>query len=190
MAVANRAIKARGKASPDRIQKNISNAKVIKAGALHDTDFVHIAETEELTLSGLPSGNISLPLDFWVANKAALSERNAVQLAADQTVQDIAQFLDQIDMIVLPIVNFVDGRSYSHAHLLRTRYQYQGEIRAIGDVHFDQLDFLQRCGCNAFEVTEEEDQRAALDAFNEFSEVYQPATDGKALIFSRRRTRH
>lgn len=190
MAIANRAIKARGKKSPDRIQNDISNSKVIKNGTVNDNGYVHLAEAEELTVSNLPDGNISLPLEFWLANKADLVGRSAVQLAADQTVHDIEQHLEQIDLVVLPIVNFVDGRSYSHAHLLRTRYHYQGEIRAVGDVHFDQLDFLQRCGCDAFEVTDEEDQQAALDAFKEFSEVYQPAADGKPLIFSRRRTRH
>jgi len=193
MTVANRAIKARGKAALDRIQQNIANSNVIKGGEVRSNEFVHLAESEDLSVDSLPSGDISVPLEFWEAHQDLLRDRDtnvAIQLAADQSVTDIAQYLDQFSMIVLPFVNFVDGRAYSHAHLLRSRYQYKGEIRAVGDVHLDQLDFLNRCGIDAFEVTDGEDQLAAIGALTEFSEVYQPAADGKPLIFSRRRTRH
>ncbi|MBT8114465.1 MAG: DUF934 domain-containing protein, partial [Arenicella sp.] len=64
------------------------------------------------------------------------------------------------------------------------------EIRAVGDVHLDQLGFLSRCGCDAFELPHGDDLRAALTAFSEFSEVYQPAADSGRFIFSRRRKTH
>jgi len=191
--IANRAIKARPKATPDRIQENINNSKLIKAGTIHDNDFVHIAETEELTVAALPAGNISVPLNLWLEYKTELQSRPdqiAVQIAADEMPQDLADDLDDIDIIVLPFVNYTDGRSYSHAHKLRLRFNFGGEIRAVGDVHFDQLDFLARCGCDAFEIPDDEDHQAALSAFEEFSEVYQPAADDGHLVFARRRIVH
>ena len=114
----------------------------------------------------------------------------AVQVASNELPETLANDLPQIDIIVLPFVNFVDGRSYSHAHKLRLRYVYKGEIRAVGNVNFDQLDFLTRAGCDAFELRENSDYETALRAFTEFSEVYQPAADGRHLIFSRRRKVH
>lgn len=191
--IADRAIKARAKASADRIQKNIRNARVIRSGAIHNNDFQHIAESDDLSLKDLPSGNISVPLEFWLNNKQLILDRDgpvAVQVASNETTEMLIDDLPEIEIVVLPFVNFVDGRSYSHAHKLRLRHAYKGEIRAIGDVNFDQLDFLKRAGCDAFELREDSDYETALRAFTEFSEVYQPAADGKHLIFSRRRKVH
>lgn len=191
--IANRAIKARGKASPDRIQQNIRNRKVIKNSEILDNDILHIAATEELTIADLPDGNISVPLSFWLQNKAALLARVgvvAVQIAADETPDELTGDLSEIAMIVLPFVTFADGRHYSHAHKLRVRHAYKGEIRAVGDVTFDQLGFLRRVGVDTFELRKGADHKKALKAFDEFSEVYQPAADGEHLIFSKRRKIH
>ena len=191
--IANRALKARAKAAADRIQQNINNAKVIRNQAIHSNDVQHVAESDNLSIDNLPSGNISVPLSFWLENKQAILDREgpvAVQIASNEMPEMLADDLPEIETIVLPFVNFVDGRSYSHAHKLRLRYAYKGEIRAVGDVNFDQLDFLTRAGCDAFELRENADYDTALRAFNEFSEVYQPAADGRHLIFSRRRKVH
>lgn len=193
MATANREIKARQKANPDRIQADIRNARVIRAGEVLDNDMLHVAETETLTPAELPDGNISVPLSLWLEYKASLQTRGgivAVQIASDEVPADLLDDLETITMIVLPFVNFVDGRGYSHAHRLRTQYGFSGEIRAVGDVHFDQLDFLARCGVDSFELPNEDDHQAALRAFTEFSEVYQPAADDGRLVFARRRKIH
>ena len=186
-------LKARPKATPSRIQENIQTAKAIVAKAITDNDFIHIAETEELTLADLPAGNVSVPLNLWLENKAEIKARDgltAVQIAADETAEELADDLNDIDIVVLPFVSYVDGRSYSHAFKLRTRFDYKGQIRAIGEVLFDQLDFLTRSGCDAFELPEGDNLETALRAFNEYSEVYQPSADDGRLIFSRRRTVH
>jgi len=186
-------LKARPKATPSRIQENIDCAKAIVDKQIVDNDFVHIAETEELNVADLPDGDVSVPLNLWLENKQAILARDgltAVQIAADESAEELADDLSDIDIVVLPFVSYVDGRSYSHAHRLRTRFGYKGQIRAVGDVHLDQLDFLTRSGCDAFELPEGDDLEAALRAFTQFSEVYQPAADGRRLIFSRRRAVH
>lgn len=186
-------LKKRPKAGPSRIQDNIRNANVIRDQQVLANDMLHIAETDELTVADLPIGNISVPMSLWLNQKAELLKREvkvAVQVAADEDPRDLTDSLSEIDAIVLPMVTYVDGRSYSHAHKLRTELKFNGEIRAVGDVHFDQLDFLSRVGCDAFELPDSDDQQAALAAFNEFSEVYQPSADSGRLIFSRRRVVH
>lgn len=188
-----RNLKARPKATPSRIQENIRTAKAIVAQTIVDNDFLHIAETESLSLADLPVGNISVPLNLWLDHKTELAERDdivAVQLAADETPEELANNLNELAVIVLPFVTHADGRSYSHAYKLRERYNFEGQIRAIGDVKFDQLSFLTRVGCDAFELPDSEDLETALRAFKEFSQVYQPAADNGRLIFSRRRTLH
>jgi len=191
--VANRAIKARPKATPDRIQNDIVSAKAIVDQAIIDNTIHHVAETEELTVADLPSGDISVPMNLWLDHKAELQTRAglvAVQIAADEFPEDFVEEYAEISHIVLPMVAHIDGRSYSHAYKLRTRFNFTGEIRAIGDVKYDQLGFLTRSGCNAFELPEGENLDTALKAFSEMSDVYQPSADGAPLIFSRRRAVH
>ena len=190
---ANRAIKARPKASPDRIQADIINAQAIVDRTIVDNQIHHVAETEDLELENLPEGDISVPLSFWLEHRAELTQRDtlvAVQIAADEDVEDVAEYLDDIPMVVLPMVAQIDGRSYSIAFLLRDRYNFAGQLRAVGYVRLDQLGFLERVGCNAFELHEGDDYQTALQAFSEFTEVYQPSNDDGRLIFARRRTTH
>ena len=191
--VANRTIKARAKVTPDRIQKDIINLKAIVDQKIIDNSLRHVAETEELSLDDLPKNDISVPMSFWLAHKAELMARDglvAVLIAADEFPEDLIAEYSDISSIVLPMVSHVDGRSYSHAYKLRTRFKYQREIRAIGDVKYDQLGFLTRLGCNAFELSEGENLETALKAFTEMSDIYQPSADGGCLIFSRRRAIH
>lgn len=81
---------------------------------------------------------------------------------------------------------FTDGRHCSTAYLLRNRYGYKGEVRAIGDVLRDQLFSYLRVGFDAFALREDKDPLDALKAFEEFSEVYQASTDQPLPLFRRR----
>lgn len=166
-----------------------------------NNDFVHCLiatpakgeQAQILNLSDLPNQKVSVPLSFWNEHRVKLLARGyevAVQLGAADFAEDIKDDLIDVKTIVLPFENFVDGRSYSHAYLLRTRYQFEGEIRAVGDVHFDLVNFLARCGVDAFELPEGEDLEAARDAFEIFSETYQPCADGGSFVFAKRRTMH
>ena len=48
---------------------------------------------------------------------------------------------------------FNDGRSFSKAELLRSRYGFTGAVRAVGQVLVDQLPHMLRLGFSEFEVT-------------------------------------
>lgn len=186
-------LKARPKAAPSRIQDDIMRQLAIVDREVVANGMQHLAETEDLNVDNLPDGDLSVPLEFWLEHKQALLARDsvsAVQIASDQDPHDLAEHLGDVQMVVLPFVAHADGRGYSHAHLLRVRLGFKGQIRATGDVKFDQLGFLTRVGCNAFELPESENLNTALRAFDEFSDVYQPAADQAPLIFSRRRAVH
>ena len=62
-------------------------------------------------------------------------------------------------MIAIDFPQFTDGRGYSHARLLRERYRYAGELRAIGDIERDQLYYLAQCGFDAFLIPDGRDAR-------------------------------
>ena len=68
---------------------------------------------------------------------------------------------------------FGDGRGFSIGRLLRDRYGYKGELRAVGQLTRDHLLYLERCGFDAFELREGEDYNEALAGFRVFSTRYQ-----------------
>ena len=68
---------------------------------------------------------------------------------------------------------FGDGRGFSLGRLLRDRYGYKGELRAVGHITRDHLLYLERCGFDAFELRDGEDPHEALGGFEVFSVGYQ-----------------
>ena len=81
---------------------------------------------------------------------------------------------------------FADGRGFSLARLLRERYGYRGELRAVGHVVRDHLYYMEGCGFDAFLLREGEDAQEALRAFDDFSEAYQASAVRPVPLFRRR----
>lgn len=74
---------------------------------------------------------------------------------------------------------FRDGRSFSTAALLRDRFQWSGEIRAIGDVLIDQLLQGARVGFDSFSLRPDQKTDVALKQFDLFSVTTQNSWRGK-----------
>jgi uncharacterized protein (DUF934 family) len=162
-------------------------SRLIRDGQLAETGWQHLPVDAE----SLPDGDITVTLSYWKENRADLLEhvgRVGVRIEGGDDPAELADDLSSLPLVVLQIDALVDGRAYSHAYLLRKRLGYQGELRAVGDVHRDQLNFLGRCGINAFELPEGDDIQEALEAFKDYSIVYQPSADKEDLIFARRRS--
>ena len=147
--------------------------KVIIDGAIVDNQWQRL---EGDTLEGeLPTGNIIVPLAYWQANRDALLSRGdvAVWLAPGEEPKDLEDDLGALPLVAIHFPAFTDGRGYSYARELRTRYNFKGEVRATGDVLRDQLFYMTRCGFNAFEVREDRSIEEALQGLKDFSVTYQ-----------------
>ena len=147
--------------------------KVIIDGAIVDNQWQRL---EGDTLVGeLPTGNIIVPLAYWQANRDALLSRGdvAVWLAPGEEPKDLEDDLGALPLVAIHFPAFKDGRGYSYARELRTRYNFKGEVRATGDVLRDQLFYMTRCGFNAFEVREDRSIEEALQGLKDFSVTYQ-----------------
>ena len=92
----------------------------------------------------------------------------------------------RLALIAIEFPRFTDGRGYSVARLLRDRYKFTGELRAVGWVLRDNLFYMERCGFDAFEVKPGKPLESALEAFGEFSATYQAAVDDPRPIYRRR----
>jgi uncharacterized protein (DUF934 family) len=169
-------------------------ASIIKNRAIVNDDWTVVRPAEDGTLpavSDLPAGKVLVPLALWQAEREALSaSRGAadigVWLAPDGEPGDIVADFDKIALIGVDFPVFRDGRGYSIGRLLRERYGYKGELRAIGDVLRDQITFMFRCGFDAYALREDKDFDDALKAFDEFSVQYQGAVDNPSPLFRRR----
>lgn len=162
--------------------------RIIKNNQVIDETWHLLAK--DATLAGLSNcDDLIVPLALWREHSHALKARDGglgVWLDADQEVEEIADDLAHFQVIALNFPSFTDGRHYSSARLLRERYGYRGEVRAIGDVLRDQLFFMKRCGFDAYAIRPDRDPYDALASLNDFDEVYQAATDQPQPLFRRR----
>jgi uncharacterized protein (DUF934 family) len=164
--------------------------RIIKHSSIIDDTWtvVRLADGETADTVQLPDGDIIVPLKVWQARKAELMTRpqRGVWLAPDELAQDIATDLANLQVVAIDFPQFADGRGYSTAALLRGRFGWRGELRAIGEVLKDQLFYLSRVGFDAYAVREGKDLEDALKALNDFSETYQAAVDEPLPLFRRR----
>ena len=62
------------------------------------------------------------------------------------------------------------------AQLLRERYGFKGELRAVGDILLDQLQMLARCGFDTFEIKDGPTLQALQEGrAKSFTRFYQPS---------------
>jgi uncharacterized protein (DUF934 family) len=115
-------------------------------------------------LEGAPlEGAALVSWALWKQEKPALTGRFqsvGVEVAAGKdAIDELHELLDR-PMIALSYGKFADGRAFSYSRLLRTRLGYVGEIRAVGDVLFDEIGYMVRCGFDTFEVKDAPTLRA------------------------------
>jgi uncharacterized protein (DUF934 family) len=137
----------------------------------------------------IPAGDVILSLTRFMAEGEALlaNRRVGVRLEPSEAVEDLAYDLPRIPVVVLVWPNFRDGRALSSARLLRQRYAYQGEVRAVGEVLREQALHMVRCGFDAFEPADGSDpQTWAQAALGRYRHVYQRAADDRVPIFVER----
>ena len=162
--------------------------RIIKNGEVIDERW-HLLPVDA-TLDGISnSDDLIVPLGLWLESSHALKVRDGglgVWLQSHEQIEDIVDDLKYFKVVALDFPAFTDARHFSSARLLRERYGYQGEIRAIGDVLRDQLFFMQRCGFDAFAVRPDRDPYDALKGLSDFSVTYQSGVDQPLPLFRRR----
>ena len=148
--------------------------RLIKRGEVIDDAYALLRDAG--SLAELPEATpVIVPLALWTAARAVLIARGdaGVWLAPADDPATIASDVKLIPVIAIDFPKFTDGRGYSIARLLRDRYDYRGELRAIGDVQHDQLYYLREVGFDAFALRDDKDAEDALRGFRDFRDGYQ-----------------
>ncbi len=160
--------------------------QLIKRGEIIDD--IHTLVREAASLADLPEATpVLVPLNLWLGTRAALVARGdvGVWLAPNDDPALIAPDLKMLRVVAVDFPTFTDGRGYSIARLLRERFDYRGELRAIGDIQRDQLFFLREVGFDTFDLRDDTDITGALFGLQDFADGYQ-ATAVRAPWFRRR----
>ena len=124
-------------------------------------------------------GAIIVSAARWRAEREALSaRRDPVGIALSPGKEALEHLYEATDrpLVALDFPKFADGRAFSLAQLLRQRFGFKGELRAIGDVLLDELALMLRCGFDSFEIANEPTLQALKRGWHPpVSMYYQPS---------------
>ncbi len=164
--------------------------EIIRDNAVVDDDWQVLRPAADASSGEVPAGRILVPLALWLERHVELGARGdvGVWLTGGDDPAQIAPWLARLPLVAVDFPKFTDGRGYSLAYQLRSRFGFRGELRAIGDVLPDQLFFMRRVGFDAFAVRADKDLRKALALLRPFSDAYQGSWDNPVPAY-RRHTR-
>ncbi|WP_374470234.1 DUF934 domain-containing protein [Phenylobacterium sp.] len=137
----------------------------------------------------IPKGDVIISLTrFQAEGDRLLSEgrKVGVKLESSEEVEALAYDLPRIAVVALNFPKFGDGRAFTNARLLRDRYGYAGEVRAVGDVLRELAGQMARCGFDAFEPADGSSAEAWARAVHRFRHVYQRAADARPPAYVER----
>ncbi len=165
-------------------------AKLIRNRRVADDSWLWLKPDASGSLPSVPDeGDVIVPLAVWLERREALLSRKGrtgVWLDSKEGPEAMVSNLSLLPLVAVNFPVFADGRGFSTARLLRERYGYQGELRAVGDVLRDQLLYMERCGFDSFALREDQEVGDALAAFNELPATYQASAVQPLPLFRRR----
>jgi uncharacterized protein (DUF934 family) len=130
-----------------------------------------------------------LPFARWKAEREQWwlwDGRLGVRIGPTDPIAELKNDFTRLGLVAVEFGGLAEGRGYSQAALLRSRYKFTGELRAVGKIQRDQLFYMARCGFDTFELPEGADLSVALTAFDDFSVAYQGAFDAAGVHVQRR----
>lgn len=161
---------------------NVVDAPVWRNGRFEADEWVRWQTDAETPASGQP---LLVPLAAFVAEPDRFLGHGGslgVEIAPGETISGLQTYLPRLALIALAFPKFHDGRNYSTARLLKERFGYTGEMRAVGDVLADQIPLMRRCGIVSFEVRHPPTRAAlATGRLPEMHRFYQPIPDASEV---------
>jgi uncharacterized protein (DUF934 family) len=146
--------------------------------------FTNVADDQDVA-----SGDVIVSLTrFQAEGEGLLAEgrRVGVRLQAQEEVEALAYDLPRLALVALEFPKYRDGRAYTNARVLRERFKFPREIRAVGDVLREQAGFMVRVGFDAFEPADDASANEWQAAARRYRHVYQRSADGRAPAFAER----
>lgn len=151
-----------------------------------DDPWIYLGDDDDVP----DGGDVVVTLPRFLAERDALTARKGgrlgVLVAPADKIEDIGQDARLFALIAVSFPAYRDGRGFSTARILRERYGYAGELRAVGDVLPDLVFFMLRCGFTSFALRSPDPERDFKVAAGTFSHAYQAASDGRRPVYALR----
>jgi uncharacterized protein (DUF934 family) len=103
----------------------------------------------------------------------------------DTDIEDLVGDLPRLSVVALHFPKWTDGRAYSQARLLRSRFRFAGQVRATGEVLVDMMPLLKRTGFDAAVLRHDQSLDAAERALRFFPGHYQADVNEHRPLFAR-----
>ena len=134
-------------------------------------EWIHLADDQALPIGG----RITVSYERLARDWDALAGYPGVlgaRITNTDKAEEIARYISQLALIIVPFPSFADGRSYSVARQLRLD-GYRGEIRATGNVLPDQVQYMHQVGIDSYDVSDRFTLEAWQKASRQMSLAYQ-----------------
>lgn len=128
-----------------------------------------VADEWALVEQGPARPGLIAPFEAWLESPAGAG----VWVEGDAEAEEVAPRLVEAPVVAVRFPAFADGRGLTFARLLRTRYGYEGELRAFGEIVPDLTEYMYRCGFDAFVLCSRRQAQAAIACIRRMSDHYQ-----------------
>ena len=128
-----------------------------------------------------------LPFEDWLERREALSgQRIGICVEGDAEAEAVGPHAADVALIAVHFPAFADGRGLSLGAMLRTRYGFEGELRAYGDILPDLAQYLHRSGFDAFVLADRRSAEVAIASVGSITDHYQASVRHPVPAFRRR----
>ena len=128
-----------------------------------------------------------LPFEEWLDRRAALPAGDTgIWVEGDTEAETVGPHAGDLPLIAVHFPAFADGRGLSLGALLRTRYGFEGELRAYGDILPDLAQYLHRSGFDAFVLADRRSAEVAIASVGSITDHYQASVREPVPAFRRR----
>ena len=122
---------------------------------------------------GLNSREAGLILNLEDFEKQPSGKLHGVRLDGSVEIEEVIDQVKNAALIAISFAAFADGRGLSLAVMLRSRYDYQGELRAVGEVLPDWTPYMLRSGFDSFELADPRAAETAIACMQRMTDHYQ-----------------
>jgi uncharacterized protein (DUF934 family) len=151
---------------------------ILRRRELVEDDWRYLGEDGAGAALIVPFAEFRTNIDRWRAYTGPLG----VRLSPADEVESLAGDIHRLALIAAEFPGAGEGRGYSQARLLRARFQFKGELRAVGaGVKQDLLFIMSRCGFDSFDLAPGQKLDEAIRALDRYSVAYQPAEPVPAI---------
>jgi len=148
-------------------------------------DWHHLCEMDGAVTQNARRTGLIVPLAEFRNNLSKWRDYQGplgVRLSPADAVEELAADLPRLSLVAAEFPGPGDGRGFTQGRLLRARYHFRGDLRAVGaGVKQDLIFLMARCGFDSFELAAGQSFEEAIRALSRYTVAYAPGEPLRAI---------